>query len=80
MWGSQETPKEIEFRETAARNEGVSLFNESSRRGLTQKTTRETRRDLRWFREGIPYVHRSISRDTLLKPKDSPEGLYNVFF
>ncbi|PKA55068.1 hypothetical protein AXF42_Ash003705 [Apostasia shenzhenica] len=41
---------------------------------------RETHRGLRWFREKIPYVHRSINEGISLIGRSGLAGLYNAFF
>ncbi|PKA54212.1 hypothetical protein AXF42_Ash000045 [Apostasia shenzhenica] len=72
MWESQETPKrKREFRKTAARK-WVSLLI-SLRGKILSKATREAHRDLRWFREKIPYVHRSVSEEVSLSGKSNPK-------
>ncbi|PKA64793.1 hypothetical protein AXF42_Ash016824 [Apostasia shenzhenica] len=57
-----------------AARKGVSLLMKAQGRNQF-RASRETHRDLRWFREEIPYVHRSISEEGFTNgEKSSPEG------
>ncbi|PKA52959.1 hypothetical protein AXF42_Ash001940 [Apostasia shenzhenica] len=76
--GPREHQREREFRETAALK-GISLLTEAQQ-GSEFRAFRETHRGLRWFREIIPYVHRTVSEGVSLMEKCSLEGLYSVFF
>ncbi|PKA66594.1 hypothetical protein AXF42_Ash003248 [Apostasia shenzhenica] len=62
MWGIPRNIKEKESSGRRRRAKGVSLLIKAQG-GNQFRAFKETHRDLRWFRDEIPYVHRSISEE-----------------